>query len=341
MSATPPSIPAPGPVAWPWPANTAAFYVGTVSLDGVITSINGGDTFTPDQVIGRAVVDLAPGAEPSFPNALAAIKAGAEAARAEFPVARRAGTRWLACHLVPIRSGATTDGVLVVAFDVTESRQADVELRMTVNALHRLLEDREGLAADLHDGILQSLYGVGLRLEAARGAEGSAPANPHLDRAIAQLNETMADIRQFITASRSSVAADADWAETLAGVLRGLEVAGGPRFVVELDVRAARYVQQGDRGEIVFIAREAVSNAIRHARASRINIRLSAFDSGVRLDIEDDGVGFDVDRAHTGFGLLTMTRRAGRMGAILTITSHPGEGTKVRLDVAGSSRTNP
>jgi signal transduction histidine kinase len=314
------------------------FYVGTVSPGGVVLSINRAGSVLAERIVGRAVTELAPSADPSFPTALAAVTGGADAATAEFAFPQASGTRWISCHLVPLRSGGEVSSVLVVGFDATEAKQSGAELRMSVNALHRLLEEREELAADLHDGILQSLYGVGLRLEAARGgARGGDAANPHLDRAIAQLNETMADIRRSITVSRSSLAAASRWEDALAGVLRGLEVEGGPTLVVELAPAAARRVSQDDRGEIVFIAREAVSNAMRHARAKRITVRLALQDANVRLEVEDDGQGFHQDTQLAGLGLLTMTRRAGRMGAILTIQTHPGAGTLVRLDLANTS----
>ena len=314
--------------------DTVPFYVGTVSPTGVVLSINPG-SIDASKVIGRRVTDVAPKAAPAFTDAIAAIIAGAEIAQADFPIPRTAGTRWISCYLMPLSTDGDLDSILVVGFDVTESRLAGAELRMTVNALHRLIEERDELASDVHDGILQSLYGIGLRLEAARGATGGdSPTNTHLDRAIAQLNETMADVRRFVTASRSSLAAHPRWDEAAAGVLRGLEVEGGPVLCVEFDRLAASRVPNASRGEIVFIAREAVSNAIRHAGAKRIAVRIINRGNGVRLEVEDDGCGYRTAATPTGLGLLSMTRRAGRIGAILTIETDPGTGTLVRLDLA-------
>jgi signal transduction histidine kinase len=103
---------------------------------------------------------------------------------------------------------------------------------------------------------------------------------------------------------------------------------------LEISPTAAGRIPAADRSEIVFIAREAVSNAVRHARATRINVRLVEVGSGVRLEIEDDGRGFSADRSTAGLGLLTMTRRAGRMGAILSLHPLEGRGTTVHLDLA-------
>lgn len=191
------------------------------------------------------------------------------------------------------------------------------------------------MAADLHDGILQSLYGVGLRLEAARVAgQNSSGPDQHIDRAIDQLKGTMAEIRGFLDTGRASLAADAGWEDTLTGVLRSLSAEAGPEIAIELCPVAAARVATSDRGDIIFIAREAVSNAVRHGQAKRIRVRLSGEGPAVRLEIEDDGRGLSSGGPAPGLGLLTMTRRAGRMGAALTIQSTPGQGTKVQLDVA-------
>jgi nitrate/nitrite-specific signal transduction histidine kinase len=144
----------------------------------------------------------------------------------------------------------------------------------------------------------------------------------------------MTEIRGYLDIGRASLAAETRWEDTLTGVLRSLSADGGPTLSIELSTPAAARVAMPDRGDIVFIAREAVSNAVRHGQAKRIAVQLSLEGQGVRLEIEDDGHGFINDGPLPGLGLLTMTRRAGRMGAVLTIHSTPGRGTKVQLDVA-------
>jgi signal transduction histidine kinase len=226
-------------------------------------------------------------------------------------------------------------GILAVGQDVSESRQTAIELRMSVNALNRLIEAREQLAADLHDGILQSLYGIGLRLEAARSALSAGPdaVESHLDRAIGQLNETMKEIRRFIRQERATGSLSVRWEDALAGVLRGLEVSGGPTLAIDVRPEVAARVPEPLRNELVFIAREAVSNAMRHSHARRISVRLIEDGAYLRLEIEDDGRGFSGGATPEGIGLLTMTRRAGQIGAILKLHTSPGAGTLVRLEL--------
>lgn len=320
---------------WAALAASVPFYVGIISPDGRLEYLNRTDGLDlPPDFSGKSIAELFPTAAAPLCSAIERVVIRGVGEQLEVPNRLPTRTKWITVHLTPIREAGRVTGVLGLGIDDTDSKQASIELRMSVNALHRLLEEREQMAADLHDGILQSLYGVGLRLEAARvAARSGAQGDQHMDRAIAHLNETMAEIRRFIAVGGSSLAVSANWADTLAGVLRSLAVEGGPSLQLEISPMAARRIPTTDRSEIVFIAREAVSNAVRHARATRITVRLVEVGSGVRLAIEDDGVGFTPGRPTTGLGLLTMTRRAGRMGAILSLDPVAGRGTTVHLDL--------
>jgi two-component system sensor histidine kinase UhpB len=116
-------------------------------------------------------------------------------------------------------------------------------------------------------------------------------------------------------------------------MLRGLEVAGGPALQIQVSPAVAARVPEPVRNEVVFVAREAVSNAMRHSRGRSVKVRLLGLDDRLRLEIEDDGCGLAGRGNPEGFGLLNMTRRASQIGAILTI--HPGQdgGTLVRLEL--------
>lgn len=340
MESDPGQFALPKDVVWAALAESVPFYVGIISPDGRLRYLNrteGGEP--PDSFIGKSIGVLVPAAAAKIEEAIGRVVRNGQPEELEVPNLLAAGTQWVAVHLAAIWEAGQVTGVLAIGIDVTESKQASIELRMSVNALHRLLEERERMAADLHDGILQSLYGVGLRLEAIRvAARSGMGAAQHMDRAIAQLNETMAEIRRFIAVGRTSPAVTTNWQDTLAGVLRSLAVEGGPAMTLDLAPEAASRIPVADRSEIVFIAREAVSNALRHADAKRINVRLIEAEGRVRLEIEDDGRGFIDSRPPAGLGLLTMTRRAGRMGAILTIRASPGNGTTVHLDLGAPRR---
>lgn len=323
---------------WAALVEDAPFYVAVIDASGQLTFLNrtrGSDP--PGSYVGRPVAELLPpGDGPDFAALVARVSAEGRPTVVEVP-ARIAEqqTVWLDVHLLPIRSGPEAGGVLAIGIDVTADRQVALELRMSVNALHRVIEWRERLGADLHDGILQSLYGVGLSIEAARAAlaDSGSEAGTHLNRAVTQVRDAMSQVRRFITDGPGTVPEPAGWSEALSGLLRGLEVAGGPAIVLDIDRRAVVRVAGAHQSELAFIAREAVSNAVRHAEASRVVVRLLDDGPRIRLEVEDDGRGLDGTRSGSGLGLLSMTRRAAHIGAQIAFQTLPGHGTLVRLDL--------
>jgi signal transduction histidine kinase len=326
-----------GDVLWQALVDSVPFYVAVLSPDRrILFSNQAGGAFGPGDWVGRSLVGAGPGVGALGP-VLDRVLVDGHPKSVEIPVSVDPGTTaWLRLHLSRLQGpGGDLIGVLAVAMDVTESKQASIELRMSVNALHRLIDAREQLSHDLHDGILQSLYGVGLRLEAARAAlrtpGGDVPG--HLGRAVAQLNETMTEIRRFIAGGDGNLPTGMPWAETLVGMLRGLEVDGGARVEVQVEPETADRVPQPHRSDFLLIAREAVSNAIRHADARRIVVRLVAEGRTIRLEVDDDGRGLGAKTDDSGIGVLTMTRRASRIGATLTLHSTPQSGTLVRVEL--------
>ncbi len=323
-----------------WQALTRGvpLYVATFSCDGYLTFLNRGQGIDdPAPFLGRHISELLPlGDGLDIRDAITEVVGDGSPVRLEIPaMLQDSRMRWLELHLAPLREDDRIVGVLAVGLDVTDSRQSAIELRMSVNALHRVIESREQLEADLHDSVLQSLFGVGLRLEAARAAARSSggPGGGHLDLAVAQLNATMKEIRQFIAEGHSSAPPGTRWDEALAGILRGLEVENGPRIQLRVDPKAVARVSPPDQSDVVSIAREAVNNAVRHARAGQIVVRLLDDGPDIRLEVEDDGIGFRPDQDVRGLGMLTMTRRASRIGAMLTVQSSPAMGTLIRLDL--------
>ena len=320
---------------------SAPYHLALVSKEGrLFYSDRGQPPLDPNETMGRLIAEMVPEKAAAVMTAIDQAVAIGRSDRMEVQTTLGGVTRWIDLQVTPVRGGANElIGALIVGHDVTDAKQAGIELRMSVNALHRLVEQREQLSADLHDGILQSLYGVGLRLEAARASaqNGVGAMEPHLDRAVGQLNETMAEIRRFITDDGTVGSMTIRWDEALAGILRGLEVEGGPQLVLDVDRGAAARVPLQVRRELMFIAREAVSNAMRHSASDRVTVRLANEGRDVRLEITDNGRGFTPGYWETGLGLLTMVRRAGQIGAVLTRQSAEGQGTMVRLDLPVSS----
>jgi signal transduction histidine kinase len=328
-----------GEVLWDALVGSVPFYVAVISPERRLVFLNRARGFLAHaEYAGRTVDDLDPKISDLLGPAVDRVLETGSRETLEVPAPLEEGvTAWIQLHLSRLASPTgPAIGVLAVGLDITESKQAAIELRMSVNALHRLIEARERLSHDMHDGILQAMYGVGLRLEAAKAAS-RAPGGDvlsHLDKAVAQLNDTMKEVRRFIAGrGEEAMPTTVRWEETLVGILRGLEVEGGPAIEVMVERAAADHVPAAFRSECLMIAREAVSNAIRHSGARRIMVRLFAEGPVTRLEVDDDGQGMVDKPGDTGLGILTMTHRASRIGATLTLQSTPQRGTLVRVDL--------
>ncbi|MGH2408176.1 MAG: GAF domain-containing sensor histidine kinase [Candidatus Limnocylindrales bacterium] len=196
-----------------------------------------------------------------------------------------------------------------------------------------IVEERERIGRDLHDGIIQSIYAVALSLEevAEIVADEPADARVRVDRAIESLDLTIRDIRNFIFGLRPELLEEA-------GLLGGLaaladEFRLNALIEVELDIAAADGVEPGARRthELLAIVREALSNVARHARARRATIVVRAVPGGQQIVVADDGVGFDaaVAPASGHQGLRNMRERASALGAGLEIESQRGQGARI------------
>jgi len=196
-----------------------------------------------------------------------------------------------------------------------------------------LVDERLRISRDLHDGIIQGIYAVSLTLEDVADLVSTHPddAVAQIDRAIDRLHTTIRDIRSFIT----GLGAGPDM--TLADALRHTiaELAPDPALQLDLDLDAAARVDgrlaPTATHELLQIAREALSNTIRHSGATHASVRVQVADDTLVLAIEDDGRGFDAARrAEPGhMGLANLRDRAAAAGGRLDIATEPGRGTRI------------
>jgi len=212
--------------------------------------------------------------------------------------------------------------------------------------VHRLaiVEERDRIGQELHDGIIQSLYAVTLSLEDVEEllAEDPVEATARVDRAIDSVHASIRDIRNFVLGLRPHLLEQTDLVGGLAALAEEVRLNTMIDLEVDLDegVEAAAAISEGRRAHLLQIAREALSNAARHAQASRTTVGLALEDgSRLRLWIEDNGRGFDVEQERSGDhqGLINMRDRATHMGGQLQIESAPGAGTRIIVRVPLSS----
>jgi len=202
-----------------------------------------------------------------------------------------------------------------------------------------VVEERERIAKDLHDGVIQAIYGVALSLEDVPAMMDDEPdeASARIDRAIDSLNLTIREIRNFILGLRSELLHGADLLAGLATLANEFGATGSSEIELDLaiDPDLAAAIPTSTRVQLLQMTREALSNAARHARARRTKIVMRVEDGMLVLRVEDDGVGFDTkaDRSAGHLGLANLYDRAAGFGGAVSIESTLGAGTTLSIRV--------
>ena len=192
-----------------------------------------------------------------------------------------------------------------------------------------ILEERNRLARDIHDNLAQGFGAILMQLQAAQ-REGTLPpqAARNIDIAVDLARTHMVEARRSVGALRPNVSDG----ENLSKAIKRLAELGQKTGSIPIDVHVDELPRFGDgvEREVIGIAQEAITNAVRHSRAQRITIRASTVSSiGLRLSVADDGRGIPRERSSSGFGMTSMQERADRIGASLTIVTAPRSGTEV------------
>jgi signal transduction histidine kinase len=195
-----------------------------------------------------------------------------------------------------------------------------------------ILEERNRLARDIHDTLAQGFAAILMQLQGAQREACTLPPRvvSKLETAVELARSHIIEARRSVSALRPHLAGGED----LASALKRL--ADRTRRTTEIPIEIVldelpRYGDTVER-EIVSIAQEALTNAVRHSSARRITVRAaSARSIGVRLTVADDGRGIAGERRSAGFGMTSMQERADRIGASLTIVTAPRAGTEVVL----------
>jgi signal transduction histidine kinase len=200
-----------------------------------------------------------------------------------------------------------------------------------------ILQERERFGMDLHDGIIQSIYAIGLMLEDGQLRLPTEPqeANDRINRAIHDLNEVIRDIRNYILDLRPQRFQGRDLVGGLDELARDLRANSFLNVRLNSDTVDTSSLSAEQTVEILHIVQETLTNVRKHARASSVEISLQRRDNHLELSIEDDGIGLDVTSAQngSGHGLRNMKERAHALGAGIQIDPGARGGTRVTLTV--------
>ena len=203
-------------------------------------------------------------------------------------------------------------------------------LKASEQRLSALLHDRSRIGRELHDSVLQALYAIGLSLaQFPELRKGVPPALPRSHgQATDQINKLIQEIRRMILSVESDSVDPFRLVSELQALAQTFDRVSELRIRVEVDQAAEEILTGEEARELVAITREALSNCVRHAHATRIVITLRHIGSRVQLRICDNGSGFDVEHEQAkGIGLSHMENLVRKIGGRLDIQSTVGRGT--------------
>jgi signal transduction histidine kinase len=195
-------------------------------------------------------------------------------------------------------------------------------------------EERSRMAREIHDTLAQAFTGILLQLGAAERvlADDPGQGQAHLQKAGELAREGLAEARRSVQALRPQALETMDFPEVLSRMVQRLAADGTPRLQFRLR-GAPRALPPDVADHLLRIGQEALTNALRHARASLIDVELTFAEAKVTLCVQDNGHGFAVDCPERtgGYGLVGMRERADILGAELAVSSGPKQGTRVTV----------
>jgi signal transduction histidine kinase len=214
---------------------------------------------------------------------------------------------------------------------------AQLSERLRAVAVH---DERERISRELHDGVIQSLFSIGMGLESARALIFSDPTrvDERLDAAVESLDGAIRQLRNSIFRLRPSEAASLGLAGGLAELAREYEVNALVRPDLHVQPGIEDRIADGVVADVLQIVREALSNVARHAKATQVFVAAFVEDDMLDVVVRDDGSGFTVGPARVGRGIDNARERAAGLGGRVSLDSTPGEGTvlRVRVPITGS-----
>jgi len=228
-------------------------------------------------------------------------------------------------------------------FQVTSDLQTALEqtllaketLSQSEARLRQLFDERERMAQDLHDSTIQSLFALGLGLERCQRllAESHQEVAAQLGRGVANVQTVIRDLRGYILGLEPLVSNGRALEAALVTLVNDMNNASHRHFRLEVNSTAVDRLTAAQVQHLLPIAREAMSNSLRHSGAHAGTISLTLHEEWVRLVVEDHGVGFDAATLQRhGHGLTNMETRVKKLGGRLEVASGAGQGTRIVCD---------
>jgi len=256
------------------------------------------------------------------------------------------GSRWWFWHLLRLVAyffvlGYVGRGYLAAVSELRSSliqtRQAEQASRQSEQQLRTVLEARERMAQDLHDGVIQSTFALKLNLERCQRL---IPQNPQealagISDVLMELTFVIQDLRRHISGLEPECMNGRQWVEEMRTLVQTVEKSQNLPFHLQIEQEAADLLTPEEATHLLYVVKESISNSVRHSRATSGTVSLQVREGTVCLEVMDDGLGFDLEDTHEGVhGLTNMAARAKRLGAHFQVWSKPHRGTRILFEIA-------
>lgn len=227
-----------------------------------------------------------------------------------------------------------------VTSDLQESLAQTIQAKETLGQsegqLRQILSERARMAQDLHDSTIQSLFAIGLSLERCQRLVSTThhDVGTQLGTAVAGLKAVIRDLRGYILGLESPISNGRTLEAALSSLIHDINNSCQLHCRLHMSPEAADRLTPEQAAHLLLIAREAMSNSLRHSAAHTVTLSLQLHNGVVRLIVEDDGVGFDAAMIDGhGHGLRNMEKRARTLGGRFELRSDPGHGTRMICDL--------
>jgi signal transduction histidine kinase len=234
----------------------------------------------------------------------------------------------------PVGGAAFDEEAIRLVETFADQASVALEYGRAQDELNRLsvLDERERIGRELHDGVIQSLFSVGMGLQAAANRSRDPEVQSRVESAVTEIDRAIRDLRNYIFGLRPGILADRQLEQALEDLAREFGEKSGVTTVTDLDGTIAAELAPR-AADLVQLTREALSNVGKHAQATTCRVSLHRDGDQAILEIDDDGRGFDPTAPHAGLGLRNLHERGLAIGGQLTVESKAGEGTTVRFAV--------
>ena len=198
-----------------------------------------------------------------------------------------------------------------------------------------VLEERDRIGMDMHDGVIQSLYATGLKVENCLEDLKDDPSQvePQLHNVLDQLNQSIADLRGYIFNLRSTELADTDLAGAIGSLLQELKVNALLDVQLVEEPQACAGLSEEQTEALFHVARESLANVRKHAQARSVTATLNHRNDTFRMTIVDDGNGFDPNEPSSGLGLRNIRERVSALDGQIDIKTAAGQGTRLTVEI--------